>query len=63
MFNETYKDFNINYPYYNKCGETIFGFLTLLSTKLLNTLAPNSSDKLMQLASMQPHIYDLDMVK
>ena len=37
-----------------------FQFLTLLSTKLRNTLAPNSLDKLMQLISMEPHIYDLD---
>ena len=37
-----------------------FQFLTLLSTKLQNTLVPNSLDKLMQLISMEPHIYDLD---
>ena len=37
-----------------------FQFLTLLLTKLRNTLAPNSLDKLMQLISMEPHIYDLD---
>ena len=40
--------------------ESNFQFLTLLSTKLRNTLAPNSLDKLMQLISMEPHIYDLD---
>ena len=37
-----------------------FQFLTLLSTKLRNTLAPNPLDKLMELISMEPHIYDLD---
>ena len=40
-----------------------FQFLTLLSTKLRNTLAPNSLDKLMQLTSMKPHIHDLDRGK
>ena len=25
-FNETHKDFSINYPYNNKCGKTIFSF-------------------------------------
>ena len=40
-----------------------FQFLTLLSTKLGNDLAPNSLDKLMQLNSMEPPIYDLDMEK
>ena len=40
-----------------------FQFLTLLSTKLRNTLAPNSLDKLMQLVSIKPHIYDLDKGK
>ena len=25
-FNETHKDFNINYPYNNKCGKAIFSF-------------------------------------
>ena len=40
--------------------ERRFSVLTLLSTKLRNTLAPNSLDKLMQLISMEPHIYDLD---
>ena len=39
-----------------------FQFLTLLSTKLGNDLAPNSLDKLMQLNSMEPP-YDLDMEK
>ena len=38
-----------------------FEFLTLLSTKLRNTLVPKSLDKLMQLISMEPHIYNLDM--
>ena len=37
-----------------------FQFITLLSTKLQNTLAPKSLDKLMQLISMKPDIYDLD---
>ena len=37
-----------------------FSVLTFLSTELWNTLAPNSLDKLMQLISMEPHIYDLD---
>ena len=37
-----------------------FQFLTLLSTKLQNTFAPNSLDKLIQLISMEPHICDLD---
>ena len=41
--------------------EDDFQFLTLLSTKLQNNLAPNSLDKLMQLInaimqSMEPHI-------
>ena len=62
-FNETHKVFSINYPYNNKCGKTIFSFLTLVSTKLQNNLVPNSLDKLMQLISMEPHIYDLDMKK
>ena len=34
--------------------------LTFLLAKLQNTLEPNSLDKLMQLISMEPHIYDLD---
>ena len=37
-----------------------FQFLTLLSTKLRNTLTQNSLDKLMQLILMEPHIYNLD---
>ena len=37
-----------------------FQFLTLLLTKLQNTLVPKSLDKLMQLISIEPHIYDLD---
>ena len=53
-FNETDKDFIINYSYSNKCGKIKFQFLTLLSTKLQNTLVPNSLDKLMQLISMEP---------
>ena len=40
-----------------------FQFLTLLLTKLQNTLAPNSLDKLMQLISMEPHVYNLDRGK
>ena len=32
-----------------------FQFFTILLTKLQNTLAHNSLDKLMQLASMEPH--------
>ena len=40
--------------------ERRFSVLTFLSTKLPNTLAPNSLDKLIQLISMKPHIYDLD---
>ena len=40
-----------------------FKFLTLLLTKLQNTLVPNSLDKLIQLTSMEPHIYDLDRGK
>ena len=37
-----------------------FQFLTLLSVKLQNTLVPNLINKLMQLISMEAHIYDLD---
>ena len=40
-----------------------FSFLTPVSTKLQNNLVPNSLDKLMQLISVEPHIYDLDMKK
>ena len=40
-----------------------FQFFTLAPTKLRNNLEPNSLDKLMQLTSMEPHIYDLDMEK
>ena len=42
--------------------ERRFSVLNLFSTKLWNTLAPNSNsvDKLMQLISMGPHICDLD---
>ena len=53
-FKEVHKGFNINYPYNNKCGKT------LLSTKLQNTLVPNSLYKLMQLISIELHLYDLD---
>ena len=42
-----------------KMWKVDFQFLTLLSTKLQNTLAQNSSDKLMQLISVEPHIFDL----
>ena len=45
----------LNYPWKDN-----FHFLTLISTKLRNTLAQNSLDKLMQLTSMEPHTYDLD---
>ena len=41
----------------------VFQFLTLLRTKLRNTLEINSLDKLMQLISMDPHIYDSDRGK
>ena len=40
-----------------------FQFLTFPSTKLQNTLAQNSLDKLMQLTSMEPDTYDLDRVE
>ena len=40
--------------------EIRFSALTFLSTELRNTLAPNSLDKLMELISMETHIYDLD---
>ena len=40
-----------------------FQRLTLLSTTVQNTLAPNSLDKLMQLISMEPQIYDSDRGK
>ena len=43
--------------------ERRFSVLTFLSTKLWNTLAPNSLNKLMQLISLEPHIYDLDRDK
>ena len=36
---------------------------SLLPTKLRNTLAPNSLDKLMQLVSIKPHTYNLDRGK
>ena len=36
-----------------------FQFLTFISTKLRNTLAPNSLDKLMKLILMEPHISNL----
>ena len=62
-FKETHKDFSINNLYNSKCGKTIFSFLTPLLTKLQNTLTPNSLDKLIQLNSMEPHIYDLDIGK
>ena len=39
-FNETSKNFSINYPNDNKL-EDHFQFLTLLLTKLPNTLAPS----------------------
>ena len=37
-----------------------FQFLTLVSTKIWNILAPKSLDKLMQWILMESHIYDLD---
>ena len=37
-----------------------FQFLTLFLTKLRNTLVQNSSDRLMELTSMEPYMYDLD---
>ena len=37
-----------------------FQFLTLLLVKLRIILAPNSLDKLIQLNSMEPRIFDLD---
>ena len=40
--------------------ERRFSVLTFLSAKLQNTLEPNSLDRLMQLISIEPHIYDLD---
>ena len=40
-----------------------FSVLTFLSTELRNTLVPNSLDKLMQLISVEPHIYHLDVAK
>ena len=40
--------------------ERWFSDLTFPWTKLWNRLAPNSLDKLMELISMEPHIYDLD---
>ena len=43
--------------------ERRFSVLTFLSTKLRNTLVPNSLDKLIQLISMEPHIYDLNRDK
>ena len=41
-------------------AERWFSVLTLPSTKLQNTLAPNSLHKLKQIISIEPHIYDLD---
>ena len=58
-FNETHKDFSINYSYNKKCRKSKFQFLTLLSTKLQNILVPNSLAKLMQLISMEPHICEI----
>ena len=59
-FDETHKDFSINYSYN---VEKRFTVLTFFSTKLRNTLVPNSLDKLMQLVSLEHHIYDLDRDK
>ena len=37
-----------------------FSVLALFLTKLRNTLVSNSLDRLMQLISVEPHIYDWD---
>ena len=37
--------------------ERWFSYLTFPWTKLWNRFAPNSLDKLMELISMEPHIY------
>ena len=57
------KYFSINYPC-NSNVERQFSVVTVFFfTKLWNTLAPNSLDKLMQLILMEPHIYDFDRNK
>ena len=61
--NETCKGFHINYPYNCKCRKTIFNFNSFFLGKLKNTLPPNSLGKLMQLISMEPHMYDLHRSK
>ena len=61
-FNETYKDFSINYSATANVEKRV-SVLTPLSAKLRNNLAPNSLDKLMQLTSLESHIYDLDSSK
>ena len=43
--------------------ERWYSVLTFLSTKIWNTLAPNPLGKLMQLISLEHHIYDLDRDK
>ena len=55
---ETLQDFNLSTA--NKKIE--FSVLTFLSTKLRNTLVPNSLEKLMKLISLGLHIDDLKVV-
>ena len=43
--------------------ERWYSVLTFLLTKIWNTLAPNPLGKLMQLISLEHHIYDLDRDK
>ena len=62
-FNETRKGFCINYLFNSKCGKTIFIFSSFFLTKLRNTLVTNSLDKLMQLISVEPHVYDLGRIE
>ena len=52
-FNQTHKDFSINY-------KRRFSILSFLLTEIRNILVPNSLDKLVQLISLEPHIYELD---
>ena len=56
-FNETHKTSILTTPTTANM-ERQFSVLTFLSTKLWNTLASNSLDKLMQVIPMEPHIYD-----
>ena len=55
--------FQYKLPLQQKLWKVDFQFLTLSSTKLWNTLAPSSLDKLIQLISMEPYIFDLDKGK